>query len=68
MTYSGNRKAVALFVSALVHTLKQDCPSITIIPLDKSEDFYVTTATTGLSVDIVKRLAQIYSLQLTDIS
>jgi hypothetical protein len=67
MTFSGNKMDVARFVAAMLIASKHDLPLITITVLGSSEDCSVSIATSTWSEDIVKKAAQNYCLQLTNI-
>ena len=66
MTFTGNKKDVVQFVSVLLMYLRNDLQSITIIIRGTSEDCSVSIAINTSSEGRAKRLAQTYSLQLTD--
>ena len=66
MTFTGNKKDVVQFVSVLLMYLRNDLQSITIIIRGMSEVSSVSIAISTSLEGRVKRLAQTYSLQLTD--
>lgn len=68
MKYYGSKTVVAQFVSDLLKSSEIDWPSITITKLVKSEGYSVSIATDTSSEDIVKTLAQIYSVALLSTS
>lgn len=60
-TYILDRMDAVRFVAGILTNSKLDSLSITITVQGNSEDFYVSTATDTLSVDIEKILERIYS-------
>lgn len=66
MTFSGSRMDVARFALNLAAALRPDSRSITIMLPGKSEVFCVTVVTGIELEDIVKTMAQNFSLQLTN--
>lgn len=68
MIYYGSRMVVAQFAKDLLSTSEFDFQSITITQLVTSEDCSVRIVTDASSVDIVKMLAQIYSVALLNTS
>ncbi len=68
MEYFGNRKVVAQFVNDILRNSDIALPWITIMPREKSEDFFVSIVTDTSSEDIVRTLARIYSVALLNIS
>lgn len=68
MTYIGNRKAVARFVSDILLTFGPACSSITITPVERSADCYVIIAIDELLVGTVKNWARTYFKEVTLIS
>ena len=68
MKFYGSKKVVAQFANDLLKSSEVDFASITITPLEKFADYSVHIVTEGSSADIVKTLAQIYSVALLSTS
>jgi len=66
MTFYGSKTDVARFAAFLLMYSREDLQWITITIRGSSEDFFVSLVIKESLEGTVKRLAQTYSLQLTD--